>query len=42
MLGFLMGAMTPLITIQILGLIFKFKQKKAEPLPPAPAEEMIE
>ncbi len=37
-----MVAMTPLITIQILGLIFKFKQKKAEPLPPAPVEEIIE
>ncbi len=37
-----MVAMTPLITIQILGLVFKFKQKKAEPLPPAPVEEIIE
>ncbi len=37
-----MVAMTPLITIQILGLVFKFKQKKKEPLPPAPAEEIIE
>ena len=37
-----MVAMTPLITIQILGLVFKFKQKKTEPLPPAPVEEIIE
>ena len=37
-----MVAMTPLITIQILGLVFKFKQKKAPPLPPAPVEEIIE
>ena len=36
-----MVAMTPLITIQILGLIFRFKQKK-KPVPPAPAEEIIE
>jgi len=37
-----MVAMTPLITIQMLGLVFRFKQKKAEPLPPAPVEEIIE
>jgi hypothetical protein len=37
-----MVAMTPLITIQILGLVFRFKQKNAEPLPPAPAEEIID
>ena len=37
-----MVAMTPLITIQILGLVFKFKQKNMEPVPPAPAEEIIE
>ncbi|MBR5547243.1 MAG: DUF1538 domain-containing protein [Clostridia bacterium] len=37
-----MVAMTPLITIQILGLVFKFKQKRMEPVPPAPAEEIIE
>ena len=37
-----MVAMTPLITIQILGLVFKFKQKKMAPVPPAPAEDIIE
>ena len=37
-----MVAMTPLITIQILGLVFKFKQKNAEPMPPAPVEDIIE
>lgn len=37
-----MVAMTPLITIQLLGLIFRFKQKNAEPMPPAPVEEIIE
>ena len=37
-----MVAMTPLITIQILGLVFKFKQKKNEPAVSAPAEEIIE
>ena len=37
-----MVAMTPLITIQILGLVYKLKQKKEQPLPPAPVEEIIE
>ena len=37
-----MVAMTPLITIQILGLVFRFKQKKMKPVPPAPAEDIIE
>ena len=37
-----MVAMTPLITIQVLGLVFKFKQKKNEPAVSAPAEEIIE
>ena len=37
-----MVVMTPLITIQILGLVFKFKQKKMAPVPPAPAEDIIE
>ncbi|MBR3873358.1 MAG: DUF1538 domain-containing protein [Clostridia bacterium] len=37
-----MVAMTPLITIQILGLVFKSKQKKAHPQPAAPVEDIIE
>ena len=37
-----MVAMTPLITIQILGLVFKHKQKNQKPLPAAPVEEIIE
>ena len=39
-----MVAMTPLITIQILGLVFKCKQKKQEPAAPvsAPVEDIIE
>ena len=37
-----MVAMTPLITIQILGLVFKFKQKENAVAVSAPAEEIIE
>ena len=40
-----MVAMTPLITIQILGLVFKRKQRAAQPAQApqaAPVEEIIE
>ena len=37
-----MVAMTPLITIQILGLVFKAKQAKVKPEPPKPVEDIIE
>ena len=38
-----MVAMTPLITLQVLGLVFKRRQRKAQPPAPQPeAEEIIE
>ena len=38
-----MVAMTPLITLQVLGLVFKRRQRKAQPSAPQPeAEEIIE
>ena len=39
-----MVAMTPLITIQLLGLVYKFQQKKAarQPALPAAEEEIID
>lgn len=37
-----MVAMTPLITIQTLGLVIKYRQKKSKPVAPAPAEDIIE
>ncbi|MDD5898662.1 MAG: DUF1538 domain-containing protein, partial [Clostridia bacterium] len=37
-----MVAMTPLITIQTLGLVIKYRQKKSKPVSPAPAEDIIE
>ena len=37
-----MVAMTPLLTIQMLGLLYKFKMRKtAQETPPAAAEEEI-
>ena len=37
-----MVAMTPLLTIQLLGLLYKYKMKRsAQEAPPIPAEEEI-